>query len=161
MVLPLPTRFYGNASVDGSPASEGTEIQASIQGNPAGKSAVSAPGTTPMYVIDVLSAGAAEGAKVDFTVGGYAAPETGTYQPGVFVQLDLTARSGGSTRAGGARSSSSSATGGTGSATAAGPADHTTAAYSGASTSAGGSTSGGSDAGEGGAADGGASARKK
>jgi hypothetical protein len=88
-----PARFFGTATVNGQPAASGTAVQATIGGKVCGSGSVSSGGS---YVVDVAS-GTTEpgcgtnGATVSFTVGGAAASETGTWQQGAFIQLNLTA----------------------------------------------------------------------
>jgi len=87
-----PNRFFGDVTLDGSPALPGTYITATIGGNVCGATSVEADST---YVVDVVSEGNApgcgtEGATVDFWVAGLAAGSA-TWHSGYFTELDLAA----------------------------------------------------------------------
>jgi hypothetical protein len=87
-----PNRFFGDVTLDGSPAPEGTNVTATIDGNVCGQTAVQADSK---YVLDVVSSGqtagcGTEGATVDFWVGGLLAGSA-LWSSGQFTQLDLAA----------------------------------------------------------------------
>ncbi len=87
-----PNRFYGNVTLGGSTAAQGTTVVAMVGAARCGSGTVTA-GT---YVVDVASsftqAGCGtEGATVTFMVGTAAARETGRFQTGAFTALNLTA----------------------------------------------------------------------
>ena len=94
-----PARLYGSATVDGTAASAGTNITASIAGVDCGQTTVEADGT---YVLDVVASGPAEfepsarpgcgteGATVDLTVDGCDAG-TAAWSGGAFIAQDLAA----------------------------------------------------------------------
>jgi hypothetical protein len=82
-----PNRFFG----DVTGAAAGAQVAATIGGNVCGQTTVQADGT---YVLDVVSSGqtagcGAEGASVEFTVGG-APAGSATWSSGQFSELDLT-----------------------------------------------------------------------
>jgi hypothetical protein len=85
-----PNRFFGNATLNGSPAPAGTNVTATIGGNVCGQTTVKSDST---YVLDVVSSGqtsgcGTEGAAVSFTVAGNPAG-SGTWSSGQFTSLDL------------------------------------------------------------------------
>jgi hypothetical protein len=87
-----PTRFFGKATLDGKPAPDGTTVTAMVGGKACGTGTV----TGGTYMVDVKSAGTepgcgTDGASVAFQVGSARASQTGTFQTGAFVPLDLTA----------------------------------------------------------------------
>ncbi len=87
-----PTRFFGTVTLDDTPAPDGTTITALVNDNLCGTGLV----TGGNYVVDVASATTQEGCGTDgdtvsFLVGTVLANETGTFQAGAFVPLDLTA----------------------------------------------------------------------
>jgi opacity protein-like surface antigen len=85
-----PNRFFGNVTLDGSPAPAGTNVTATIGGNVCGQTTVKADST---YVLDVVSSGqtagcGTEGASVSFTVGGSPAGSA-SWSSGKFSEQDL------------------------------------------------------------------------
>ena len=88
-----PARFHGTAMMNGQPAPVGTVVQALVGGVVCGTGTVSADGS---YRVDVTAAVSQpgcgiNGAPVTFTVGGLRARETGTFQSGMFIPLNLSA----------------------------------------------------------------------
>jgi len=88
-----PNRFFGNVTLDGSPAPAGTNVTATIGGNVCGQTTVKADST---YVLDAVSSGqtagcGTEGASVSLTVGGNSAGSA-TWSSGKFTSLDLAAQ---------------------------------------------------------------------
>jgi hypothetical protein len=87
-----PNRFFGNVTLDGTPAPAGANVTATIGGNICGQTTVKADST---YVLDVLSSNqtpgcGTDGASVSFTVAGNPAGSS-TWTSGNFSQLDLAA----------------------------------------------------------------------
>lgn len=87
-----PTRFFGTAQLDGRAAADGTTVTAFVGSNNCGSGTV----TGGSYTVDVASANTktgcgTDGATVSFTVGAGRASQTGTFQTGAFVPLNLTA----------------------------------------------------------------------
>ena len=85
-----PNRLFGNVTLDGAPASAGTNVTATIGGNVCGQTTVKADAT---YVLDVVSSGqtagcGTEGASVSLTVGGSPAGSA-NWSSGQFTELDL------------------------------------------------------------------------
>jgi hypothetical protein len=85
-----PDRFFGNVTLDGTPAPAGTAVVATIGGVVCGQATVKADST---YVLDVVSSNettgcGTDGASVSFTVGGSPAGSD-TWTSGKFSQLDL------------------------------------------------------------------------
>ncbi len=88
-----PTRFFGTAQLDGRAAPDGTTITALVAGKNCGTGSV----TGGSYTVDVASATTlpgcgTDGATVNFQVGTASATQTGTFQTGAFVSLNLTAQ---------------------------------------------------------------------
>lgn len=82
-----PTRFFGAAT-----APDGATVTAFVGTNNCGTGTV----TGGKYVVDVASASTkagcgTDGATVSFQVGSVRASQTGTFQTGAFMPLDLTA----------------------------------------------------------------------
>src|SRR6266498_199908 len=91
-----PTRFFGTVTLNGQPAPSGATVQARVGTNACGTATVTASGGTSNYVVDVASASTTpgcgtDGATVTFTVNGVPASQSGTFQTGAFVTLNLTA----------------------------------------------------------------------
>ena len=86
-----PHRFAGSVSVDGEGAAAGTSVTASVNGTECGSATVLTGAAGSTYAVDVPSTCAEAGDEVSFSVGGYAAAETGTYSGGGRTDLDLTA----------------------------------------------------------------------
>jgi hypothetical protein len=88
-----PARFFGSATMGGQAAPAGTEVRAYIGGNECGMGTVNDEG---IYVVDVktLSEDAPncgyEGVEVTFTVAGQNAFQTGSFQVGYFLPLNLS-----------------------------------------------------------------------
>ncbi len=85
-----PTRFFGKATIDGKPAPDGTTVTAMVGSKVCGTGTV----TGGTYMVDVKSASTepgcgTDGASVAFQVGNARAGQTGTFQTGAFVPLDL------------------------------------------------------------------------
>jgi len=85
-----PNRFFGDVTLNGSPAPAGTNVTATIDGNVCGQTTVQADST---YVLDVVSSGqtagcATEGASIDLTVGGSPAGSA-SWSSGQFTELAL------------------------------------------------------------------------
>ncbi len=94
-----PARFFGAISLDGSPAPAGTEVVAYINDVECGRATTTDAGR---YVLDVKSSATQsgcgeEGSSIRFTVNGANADQTGSFQLGHFIPLDLTAASGSAT----------------------------------------------------------------
>lgn len=79
--------FVGSATIDGSPAPQGTVIDASINGSLVASVEVGADGEYPMIAVE----GATDGDTVTFTIGGLPAVETATVMIGKSDVLHLTA----------------------------------------------------------------------
>jgi hypothetical protein len=84
-----PTRFFGSVSGGGT---DGTTVTAMIGTNSCGTGMV----TGGMYQVDVASTSTkpgcgTDGATVAFMIGSSRAAQTGTFQTGAFVSLNLTA----------------------------------------------------------------------
>ncbi|MBI2760154.1 MAG: hypothetical protein HYX51_01845 [Chloroflexi bacterium] len=87
-----PTRFFGSAQVGGTAATDGTTVTAMIGTNSCGAGTV----TGGQYSVDVASTSTkpgcgTDGASVAFTIGSARASQTGAFQTGAFVSLNLTA----------------------------------------------------------------------
>jgi hypothetical protein len=82
-----PSRFVGNVTVNGAPATAGTTIEAKIGSTTCGTTTVFISGSEARYVLDspALDPGAnpncgTDGAAVTFFVGGQKANETGSWK---------------------------------------------------------------------------------
>lgn len=88
-----PARFFGTLTIDGVPAPAGTEIKAFIRDAECGMAITTEEGR---YVIDVKTMAedapgcGADGERVRFVVAGREAAQTGEFQIGYFINLDLT-----------------------------------------------------------------------
>lgn len=92
-----PTRAFGSVTIDGQPAPLGTVVQAVINDKLCGEGVVRfVNDALPQgYVVDVQSNASSSGCGADgdtirFRVGGVEATETGEFQTGTFLRLDLT-----------------------------------------------------------------------
>lgn len=88
-----PTRFFGSVTLNGQVAAVGTSVAAVVGGATCGSTMVTTAGA---YSIDVGGSGASAtcntaGAVVSFLVNGQPATPTSTLQPGMFLQLNLSA----------------------------------------------------------------------
>ncbi|MBI2760346.1 MAG: hypothetical protein HYX51_02835 [Chloroflexi bacterium] len=91
-----PARFFGTVTLNGQPAPNGATVQARVGTNNCGTGTVTAAGATSNYVVDVASVSTmpgcgTDGATVTFTVSGAPAAQTGTFQTGAFISLNLVA----------------------------------------------------------------------
>jgi len=87
-----PARFFGALFIDGVPAPSGTVVQAFIGDLECGYVETGEEGR---YVIDVASDGTVAGCGLDeavvvFVINGVPAAETGVFQTGYFIALDLS-----------------------------------------------------------------------
>jgi hypothetical protein len=88
-----PNRFFGTATLNGSPAPSGTPVLAFIGSMQCGSGMVGADGR---YVVDVANSATTpncgtDGATITFRVGGVQAGQTATYNTGTFTELALVA----------------------------------------------------------------------
>ncbi len=89
---PNAHRFYGTATLDGTAVSIGSAVAATVGGDTYSTTTTDAAGT---YVITVASSDITKsyaGQTVSFTVRGYAATQTATWEVGGVTNLNLTAR---------------------------------------------------------------------
>lgn len=92
-----PTRFFGVAFVDNLPAAPGATVRAFIGGTLCASATVDAQSG---YMLDVPSASVRAGCGVNgrvvtFTIEGLPAAQSGTWQAGAFVRLNLASIRGG------------------------------------------------------------------
>ena len=80
----IPHAFLGSATVNGSPAADGTAVAALVDG----KEVIS--GAYPVLLVEP-SGESFEGKTVTFTIGGIAAAQTFIWQQGAVTELNLTA----------------------------------------------------------------------
>jgi len=93
----LPHAFYGNVTINGSPAPAGTTIEArgegvltGIEGNPITTSELGKYGSTASPELDLIVQGnIASGAEISFLVNGIYTGQTYTFQSGETTALDL------------------------------------------------------------------------
>lgn len=87
--LAIPHAFLGSATINGSPAADGTVVAAFVDGiQVAAKSVVD--GTYPVLLVEP-DAESFSGKTVNFTIGGFAATETAFWIQGEVTELNLTA----------------------------------------------------------------------
>ncbi len=85
----IPHAFLGSATVNGSPASNGTVVAALVDGQEVAAKSV-AGGTYPVLLVEP-SGESFSGKTVTFTIGGIAAAQTFMWQEGSVTELNLTA----------------------------------------------------------------------
>jgi hypothetical protein len=90
----LPCNFHGTVQLDASPAAEGTVVAALIGGNEVGNTTVKTVNGSSIYSLIIIPAedvSYSNATVIKFTVNGYQANETGNWQTGMNVLLNLTA----------------------------------------------------------------------
>ena len=87
--VPLPHGFLGSATVNGSPAANGTVVAALVDGQQMAAKSVTG-GTYPVLLVEP-SGESFDGKTVTFTIGGIAAAQTYIWQQGEVTELNLTA----------------------------------------------------------------------
>ena len=92
---PMPCRFYGEVKLNGAAVPAGTVITIIISGDEYETTtpAVYGPSTYATKVHPVSSSAYADGTAVTFEVGGYLANQTGSWQRGGNIEINLTASS--------------------------------------------------------------------
>jgi hypothetical protein len=85
----IPHAFLGSATINGSPAADGTVVAALVDGNQVAAKAV-VDGTYPVLLVEP-SGDSFAGKTVTFTIGGFAATETAFWIQGEVTELNLTA----------------------------------------------------------------------
>jgi hypothetical protein len=91
----LPCRFRGTVKLNGANVPDGTTIRVTIAGDTYTSNTPSAYGASTYVIKIVPPAGTiyAAGTQVTFKIGNYAAQQTGSWEIGGNIQLDLTALS--------------------------------------------------------------------
>ena len=84
-----PHGFLGSATVNGSPAANGTVVAALVDGQQMAAKSVTG-GTYPVLLVEP-SGESFDGKEVTFTIGGIAAAQTYIWQQGEVTELNLTA----------------------------------------------------------------------
>ena len=87
----IPHAFLGSATVNGSPAANGTVVAALVDGQQVAAKSVTG-GTYPVLLVEP-SGESFDGKTVTFTIGGIAAAQTFIWQQGEVTELNLTATS--------------------------------------------------------------------
>lgn len=92
---PMPCRFYGEVKLNGAAVAAGTVITIIIAGDEYETTtpAVYGPSTYATKVHPVSSSAYADGTAVTFKVGGYLANQTGSWERGGNIEINLTASS--------------------------------------------------------------------
>jgi len=88
----MPDQFYGTVSLDGSPAQQGTLVEAFVDNVKQAETTVDAEGRygyNPLFRVPGTA-----GATVTFHVGGVEADEYATWESGAIQELDLTIHEG-------------------------------------------------------------------
>ncbi|MBX2999576.1 MAG: tandem-95 repeat protein [Caldilineaceae bacterium] len=89
---PLPSSFYGTATLNGANVPDGTRISVWIGGVKVAEAPSRTVDGVSSYVIDVPGVDSStEGATISFQVDGYAADQSGIWHSGAVTALDLTA----------------------------------------------------------------------
>ncbi len=89
-----PCRFYGTVQLDGAPVPDGTMVTATVAGDtyttttPAVKYGSS---TYVLMLVPLPGMSYDEGAQITFTIEGYTADQTGSWEVGGNARLDITA----------------------------------------------------------------------
>ena len=84
----IPHAFLGSATVNGSPAANGTVVAALVDGQQVAAKSVTG-GTYPVLLVEP-SGGSFDGKTVTFTIGGIAAAQTFIWEQGEVTELNLT-----------------------------------------------------------------------
>ena len=85
----IPHAFLGSATVNGSPAANGTVVAALVDGQQVAAKSVTS-GAYPVLLVEP-SGESFDGKTVTFTIGGIAAAQTFVWQQGAVTELNLTA----------------------------------------------------------------------
>ena len=85
----IPHAFLGSATVNGSPAANGTVVAALVDGQQVAAKSVTG-GTYPVLLVEP-SGESFDGKTVTFTIGGIAAAQTFIWEQGEVTELNLTA----------------------------------------------------------------------
>ena len=93
MSTALPCRFYGTVKLDGANVPDGTAITVFIKGIPYTTNTPAAYGPSTYAIKITQTAGSVyeEGTAVSFTIGQYPAAQTGAWETGGNIELNLTA----------------------------------------------------------------------
>ena len=85
--------FAGSVEFNGADVADGTVITAIVQGDEYTTTTPTGYGASTYTIVIQMLSGKhyPEGAEVAFEINGYAAAQTGTWQPGQNIRLDLTA----------------------------------------------------------------------
>ena len=88
-----PCRFHGTVQLNGADVADGTIITVIIDGDEYTTTtpAVYGPSTYAIKIVPAAGAAYAEGAAVTFMIGDYTAAQTGGWETGGNIELDLTA----------------------------------------------------------------------
>jgi len=86
----IPHAFFGSATINGSPASNGTVVAALVDGRQVASKPVSDDGSYPVLLVEP-DVGSFSGKIVTFTIGGFAATETAFWLEGEVTILNLNA----------------------------------------------------------------------
>lgn len=97
-VPPLPSSFYGTVTINGSNAPPGTEVSAWINGVKYAYTSVVEYNGSAVYSLDVpgddtstpVIEGGIPGDTIEFRIGAMTAQETGIWQSGTNVQVNLS-----------------------------------------------------------------------
>ncbi|MGB2885401.1 MAG: hypothetical protein WBC47_07445 [Dehalococcoidia bacterium] len=86
-----PCRFHGTVKLNGANVADGTIIKAIIDGDEYTTTtpAVYGPSTYALKIVPAV--GYAEGTAITFMIGAYTATQTGSWETGGNIELDLTA----------------------------------------------------------------------
>jgi len=90
-----PCRFHGTVKLNGANVADGTVITAIISGDEFTTTTPAVYGTSTyaIKIVPAQSASYSEGAIISFKIGNYTASQTGAWETGGNVELNLTASS--------------------------------------------------------------------
>ncbi len=86
----IPHAFLGSATINGSPAADGTVVAAMVDGRQVTAKSVSG-GSYPVLLVEPEALGSFVGKIVTFTIGGFPAAETAFWIQGEVTELNLNA----------------------------------------------------------------------
>jgi hypothetical protein len=86
-----PCRFHGTVQLNGANVADGTVIKAIIDGDEYTTTTPAVYGPSTYALKIVPAAGYAEGAAITFMIGAYTATQTGGWETGGNIELNLTA----------------------------------------------------------------------
>lgn len=90
LAQPQVSGFYGTVKAGGAAVKDGTIVRAWIGGQQVATTTTKTVGADSVYVLNIQGTDAQVGKKVEFAIGATKAAESGTYQHGQNVNVNLT-----------------------------------------------------------------------